>query len=434
MIDGDTIKTAFSEVAPMPGHPLLIKGDLDPDVSHEGEATPVPKRLLVVASHVVQYTSPVFRQLAQDPRMNLSVCYCSMQGVESGMDPGFGVNVSWDMPLLDGYSWSNVQNRSLRPGLGHFFGLFNPGLWNVIRKGSFDAILVSGYFYASAWIAIVAAKWFGVPVMFITDSHSLTSWGAQSKWQVRIKRVLVRWIFSLGKVHLALSSGGVEYLKSLGFCSVVLTPYVVDNDWWAEQAAKIDRHAVRSAWLVPEYGSVVLFCAKLQPWKGPLDLLEAFARANVRDSFLVFAGDGPLRSTLERKASELKIADRVQFLGFINQSQLPPIYRAADLLVLPSHYEPFGLVVNEAMLSGCPVAVSDRVGAKFDLVRPGENGYIFPVGDVDALAAILQEILRDPEKRARMGDAARQRMETWSPRDYVDGIVKSLELAVRGDL
>ena len=140
----------------------------------------------------------------------------------------------------------------------------------------------------------------------------------------------------------------------------------------------------------------MLFCAKLQPWKGPLDVLEAFARANVPNSYLVFAGDGPLRTSIEQRACELGVSERVRILGFVNQSQLPSVYCAADLLVLPSLYEPFGFVVNEAMLCGCPAAVSDRVGAKYDLVRQGETGYVFPAGDVDALAAILRDVLSDP--------------------------------------
>jgi glycosyltransferase involved in cell wall biosynthesis len=115
----------------------------------------------------------------------------------------------------------------------------------------------------------------------------------------------------------------------------------------------------------------------------------------------------------------------------VNQSQLPAVYRAADLLVLPSHYEPFGLVINEAMVCGCPVVVSDRVGAKFDLVRPGENGYVYPAGDVEQLAAVLREILTDREKRARMGAAARQRMESWSPREYVESMVRAVQLAAK---
>jgi glycosyltransferase involved in cell wall biosynthesis len=390
----------------------------------------IRRRLLIVASHVVQYSSPVFRALAQDPRMELMVSYCSMQGAETGLDPGFGIKVSWDTPLLDGYPWISVRNHALRPGLGNFFGLINPGLWKLIRDGHFDAVLVSGYFYASAWISIAAAKWYGVPLLFITDSHSLHSWASQSKWKLRIKKVLVTKIFSLGNALLALSSGGVEHLKRLGFSSnrIVLAPYVVDNAWWSEEAARVDRNAVRSSWRISANGTVVLFCAKLQRWKAPMDVLRAFAMANIPNAYLVFAGEGPERSNLEDEVTELGLGDRVRFLGFLNQSQLPSTYCAADLLVLPSLYEPFGLVVNEAMLCGLPVVVSDHVGARFDLVHPNESGYIFPVGDVKALAGILKQVLPDVAKRARMGSAARQQMREWSPKEFVESIVHIVNL------
>jgi glycosyltransferase involved in cell wall biosynthesis len=394
------------------------------------------RRLLVINSHVIQYSSPNFRQLVIDSRIDPLVAYCSMQGAESGVDPEFGVHVSWDRPLLDGYPWTSVPNRAWRPGLGRFFGMWNPGLWTLIRDGHFDAVLLTGYFYASAWIAIAAAKRYGTPILFVTDSHSLRSWRAQSTGKLRFKKWLVRRIFSLARAILVSSSGGVEYLKSLGFTSdrIFLVPSAVDNDWWTERAAKVDRNAARAAWKIPADGTVALFCAKLQLWKGPMDLLEAFARANVPNSYLVFAGDGPERSILERRAAQLGLADRVRFLGFLNQSQLPSAYRAADLFVLPSLFEPFGLVVNEAMLCGLPVAVSDRVGARFDLVRPEENGYVFPAGDVEALAAILNELLLDATKRARLGAAARQRMESWSPREYADSVVRAVYFVEKGSI
>jgi len=386
-------------------------------------------RILILASHVIQYSSPLFRRIAQDPRIDLKIAYCTMQGATPSIDPEFGVEVVWDTSVLDGYPWVHLPNRSPVPGIGRFFGLINPGIWGLIRESRFDAAILPGYFYFTAWIAIAAAKWSGTPILFVTDSHSLRSWNAQSPWKLRFKKWMVRRIFSLGRAILVSSSGGVEYLKSLGFSSdrIFLVPTAVDNDWWTEQASKVDRNAVRATWKIPMDATVALFCAKLQRWKGPQDLLEAFARADVPNSYLVFAGDGPERSNLESKATELGLADRVRFLGFVNQSQLPAAYSAADLFVLPSLFEPFGLVVNEAMLCGLPVAVSDRVGAKFDLVLPEENGYVFPAGDVQALAGILRQILPDPEKRARMGEAARRRMQTWSPRVYADSMVRAVQ-------
>src|SRR4029077_14580741 len=162
-----------------------------------------------------------------------------------------------------------------------------------------------------------------------------------------------------------------------------------------------------------------------------MDLVEAFALANVPESYLLFAGDGPLRKDIEYRAQALGISERVRFLGFMNQSELPAVYRSSDLLVLPSLYEPFGLVVNEVMVCGCPVAVSDRVGAKYDLVRHSVNGFVFPATNVEALAAVLREFFSDSRMRDRMSVAARQRMETWSPREYVNGLVEAVELAAR---
>src|SRR5262249_28618297 len=149
----------------------------------------------------------------------------------------------------------------------------------------------------------------------------------------------------------------------------------------------------------------------------PADLLCAFAQSNVPKSFLVFAGDGALRSSLEAEATSLGIAAKVKFLGFQNQSQLPEVYCGADLMVLPSDYEPFGVVVNEAMLCGCPVAVSDRVGAGYDLVEPGKTGFVFPAGDTAALGTVLRDNLGDRDNLRRMGAAARMRMQSWSYRE-----------------
>jgi len=172
-----------------------------------------------------------------------------------------------------------------------------------------------------------------------------------------------------------------------------------------------------------------LFCAKLQPWKLPLDLLQAFAQANVPDSILVFAGEGPLRESLQSESSRLGCSQRVRFLGFVNPSQLPACYTAADLLVLPSEYEPFGLVVNEAMLCDCMAAASDQVGAARDLIQPVDPSYIYPCRDVPALASLLRRSLSDPQ-RLKTIRAAAQGMKTWSPQEYVGATVEAVARAI----
>jgi glycosyltransferase involved in cell wall biosynthesis len=390
-------------------------------------------RVLLVCSHPVQYAAPVFRQMSQDPRLEILVAYCSLQGAEPGVDPGFGVEVVWDIPLLEGYPWVLVPNKSPRPGIEKFLGLVNPGLWKLVRTGGFDAVVsYTGYAYASFWITTAAAKVSGTPLLFGTDATTLLPRDGK-RWKLWVKRFLLPAVFRLADTAIAPSTATKEMIHKLGIPEdqVVLTPFTVDNDWWTKHAARVDRDCVRGEWGVPPDAPVVLFCGKLQPWKRPQDVLRAFAKLEVSGAHLVFAGEGPMRGPLESEARDLGVMERVRFLGFINQSQLPGVYRAADLFILASEYEPFGVVVNEAMLCGCPVVVSDCVGARYDLVRHGETGFVYPCGDVDALSKILDDVLTNSRRLQRIREAARARMETWSPRETVQATLIAVENAVR---
>jgi glycosyltransferase involved in cell wall biosynthesis len=387
--------------------------------------------VLLVCTHPVQYFAPILQRMTEHPKLDIQVAYCSLQGAQAGMDQEFGIDVAWDVPLLEGYPWVKVPNRSWRAGLGRFWGMFNPGLWNLVRKGTYDAvILLTGYRYASFWIALAAAKFSGKPVLFGTDASELRARDGR-RWKSLVKQRLWPALFCQADVVIVPSTRGVELMKSLGLPAdrIVLTPYVVDNEWWSERAATVDRAAARRKWGVPENAPLVLFCAKLQSWKRPLDLLHAFAASGVPGAHLIFAGEGPLREQLNAEARSLGLNGQVHFVGFANQTELPEIYRSSDLMVLPSEYEPFGVVVNEAMLCGCPVIVSDRVGAGDDLVSTGQNGFIFSFGDVNSLAAILREALMAPHRLRALGDAARRRMYSWAPSDNINAVVRAVAMA-----
>ena len=271
-----------------------------------------------------------------------------------------------------------------------------------------------------------------IPVILCTDAHSLESRRATSKAAIAVKKRIVARIFRMAAAVITSSSKAGLFLQSLGIPSerIFMGRSVVDNTWWTDRAAQVDRAAWRRELNLPGEAPVVLYCAKLQPWKRPGDLLEAFSRANVLGSYLIYAGDGPLRPMLEQRSRDLGVANRVRFLGFVNQMGLPGAYVASDLLVLPSDYEPFGLVVNEAMLCGRPVVVSDRVGARYDLILEGETGRVFPCGDVEALAKILQSLLSDRSQLDRMGAAARERMQAWTPEQNVATFVRAVEAVV----
>src|SRR5260370_2996132 len=210
---------------------------------------------------------------------------------------------------------------------------------------------------------------------------------------------------------------------------VSLTGDCVDNDWWMAQSKQVDRAAVRASWGVSPNDAVIVFSAKLQQWKRPLDLLHAFAKANLPSAFLLYAGTGPLRPQLKSEAASLGVASRVRFLGFVNQSPLPAVYASADLLVLPSEFEPFGLVVNEAMCCGCAAAASDRCGATRDLVAPVCPEFAFRCGDVDALAELIKKAFADPARLKELGRAALAYVQTWSPERNIAVMFEAIQMA-----
>jgi glycosyltransferase involved in cell wall biosynthesis len=373
-----------------------------------------PIRVLLVASHPIQYFAPLFHRYAADPALDVTVAYCSMESVEGGLDPEFGTRVAWDVPLLDGYRWIAVPNRSPRPALASFRGQMNPGLWRMVRDGAYDAVVVFGYRTSSAWIAISAARSLNIPYAIVTDAQTLAGRPARS-WGGPLKRAIVPRIYRAADGVLSMSTPSTRFIASLGVPAerIHLLPYVVDNDFFAERAAAVDREEVRVRLGVPSGALLAIYCGKLVPWKRVGDLVAALAQAP--EVHLACVGEGSLRSGLQKEAKRLGVGDRLHFTGFANQTELPALYAAADVLCLVSDYEPFGLVVNEAFATGLPAVVSSSCGCVGDLVIDGETGFVVDPGAVPAIAERLRRLAANPGLRRRLGAAARERMAAWGP-------------------
>ena len=213
----------------------------------------------------------------------------------------------------------------------------------------------------------------------------------------------------------------VQRFRSAG--NVFEAPQAVDPAVFARPVSDAERAAARERMGAAPGAFVALFAGRLVPEKGIETLLRAWRQASLRpDSALVFAGAGPLSPN----------GPNVRVLGRIERNDLPPLYSAADVLVLPSiatatFREPWGLVSNEAMHQGTPVIASDAVGAAAGgLVRDGRTGMVFPAGDADALAARLSALAAAPELRERLGAQARTAVAEYTPERWADGMSAAL--------
>lgn len=387
-----------------------------------------PMRIGIVASHPVQYHAAFYRELAQRSNIEIEVMYCCRWGHDTYRDPGFGVEFAWDLPLLEGYPSAFLRNLSLRAGPGRFLGCINTGVLTPILRRRFDALLLTNWATASVWLAWSAAQVAGTPVLLRAEGNSVP---AAAGVGGRARRSAVRLFLNGVSAFLAIGTCNWRYWDAYGVPRdlVFHSPYAVENGRFS-CLQSCGKTALRSRLGLDPLRPVILFSGKLIGKKRPDDLLAAYRRiAATQPCSLVFVGDGALRNELEAACKQGDVGD-VRFLGFKNQTEIPPIYAMADVLVLPSSFEPWGLVVNEAMASGLAVVASDRVGAAADLVRHGVNGFTYPAGDVGALADLLLQLVRSPGMMASMGKASRDIIGPWSMEAAADGVVEALQWTV----
>lgn len=354
-------------------------------------------KLGVLASHPIQYQAPLFSELAK--RCDLFVYYAQRQTADAQAAAGFGVGFEWDVDLLSGYTHKFLSNVSSKPDTGAFFGCDTPGIAAEIRSGGFDAFLVMGWHLKCFWQAVRACHRQRVPVMVRGDSQLATP---RSLLKRAVKAMLYPWIIRQFDACLFVGQRNRQYLEHYGAekSRLFYSPHCVDTEMFAVAASKVDRNAVRAGWKLGPEDQAVLFAGKLVAGKRPSDLVLAAERLRTqgRSVALVWAGDGPERQALQALGQSRHVP--MTFLGFRNQSQLPSVYRSADVLALTSSSETWGLVVNEAMACGTPCVVSDACGCAPDMVGTNSSGELFRMGDVASLAKALDTVLTAPPSRA----------------------------------
>lgn len=164
------------------------------------------------------------------------------------------------------------------------------------------------------------------------------------------------------------------------------------------------------------------FVGALSEWKDPGILLSALGSLERLEWTLTLVGDGPLRGTLEEQSRRLSMDERVTFKGHLPPKDVARILGASDLLVLPSRYDGWGAVVNEALMVGTPVVVSRAAGAA-ELIASDLQGGVFATGDAQGLQALLAEQIRNPPTSSRRAD-----LIEWSRRTISADVVAALML------
>ena len=392
------------------------------------EGTIKRHRVAFINTHPIQYFAPLYADLNRAEDLSVTALYLSDYSVRGANDRGFGLDVKWDVDLLAGYQARFVRGAERRGEPTRFFSAVAPRLWQEMRHGAFDALVVHGHTPAAMVVAAVAAKAARIPIFLRCETHLGLR---RSAFKNVLRRLLIgtyyRWLDGV----LAIGSANRQFYRAIGVPDRLIfdMPYAVDNQRFmtGAQLTNGERKALRAEFGVDDDRPIVLFAAKFQRRKRPDDLLRAAAALN-REGIvfhLALVGSGEMERELHGLARRLGLAN-VHFAGFVNQAALPRVYAACDVFVLPSENETWGLAVNEAMCAGLPIVASSEVGCVPDLVHDGCNGRTFAAGDVGGLTGALQPLLADPQLRRRMGEAGRDIISRWGYAECQAGLRAAL--------
>jgi glycosyltransferase involved in cell wall biosynthesis len=317
------------------------------------------------------------------------------------------------------------------PSIGRFAGLDTPEISDVIRRGRYDAIVVNGWHYKSAWQAIRAAWLAHVPVLVRSDSNLRTPRHPLTRLA---KAAPYRWFIPRLDGCLAVGRWSSDYFRHYGARAdrVFIVPHTVSPLFEHDSASLEGRRAdLRAQWGLSASDDVFLFVGKFVAVKRPMDFVRAIQVAAARRAGIagLMVGDGPIRAECERVVRDERVP--VRFAGFLNQRAIAQAYVAADALVVPSTSETWGLVVNEAMSCGRAVLVSEGVACAPDLVDPGTTGFVFPVGDVDALGRQMVACASGGRSLAALGANAKARIACHAIPTAVDGLRDALSRVTR---
>jgi glycosyltransferase involved in cell wall biosynthesis len=359
-------------------------------------------RLALVTEIAAPYRFSVFNELDEFLGGGLHVFFTSAKG-RRDWDVPFD-QARFDYSVLGGVSFA-VPYRGDRQPI-----YLAPPLLPRLRRGKFDAVLVGGWSHLEAAWSLSWARTARRPMVMWSETPllgQLPRRPLRSAW----KRTMIGAASSFAVPGPAAGS----YLEAHGADPrrIFVAPNAVDVSFWGDGTRE------------PRMGQpILLYVGRLVASKGVDRALEAYAASALASTWrFVIAGDGP-----ERAALEVAAPPGVEFVGAQDRDGLRTLYRSASMLVFPSRYDPWGLVLNEAASAGLAAVATDAAGATRDLLRDGENGLVVQPS-VAALRAAFDRLGEDPDLAQRLGDAAGAVARTNTPRACAEGLATAVRAA-----
>jgi 1,2-diacylglycerol 3-alpha-glucosyltransferase len=376
----------------------------------------VRRRLVILTEIISPYRIPLFNALARHAEVDLHVIFLAETDPELRQWQIHKEEIEFSYQILP--SW--------RRRFGRYNALLNRGVGGALAKAAPDVILCGGYNYAASWQALFWARIHKTPFVLWSESNVQD----QRRGHVLVEFLKAEFLEQCSGFVVP-GRSALEYLRvhKVNEDAIFAAPNAVDNDLFATAAAAARQDAthLRREFALP--ARYFLFVGRLVREKGVFELLSAYAKLDesVRQQIgLVLVGDGAFRPQLELEAASIS-AGVIRFAGFAQREHLAIYYALAEMMILPTYTDTWGLVVNEAMACGLPVIVSQVAGCAPDLVRENWNGLLVEPRDVSSLTSAMRRLADQPDLRATMGANSMQLISRYSPTEWSAGVARMVQ-------
>ena len=363
-------------------------------------------------SHPIQYQTPLIRKLNKISKFNLNVFYFSDYSLKKYFDKGMNKFIKWDLSLAGKYKYNVIDNNN-QNYISFFFSFYK-----LIKNKKFDYFLIHGYENPKYLISIFILKLLNIKILMRNESNNF-NFESSLKKKIFTRSFYFFLNFFIYKfLYIGLKNKEFYLENNINNSKLIFCPYTVDNTFFNLRSEKKSPK---------KRETIILYAAKLIPKKNPELLIKAFInilKKNKNNIKLLMVGDGILKKDLEKKY--LKYKEHIFYLGFQNQKELRNQYKKADIFVLPSSKEPWGLVVNEAMCFKLPIIASDKVCSSYDLIKDDYNGYTFKTNSVKDLQKYLTRLIFNKKKREKMGANSKKIINNWNIDKTIDGIKSAI--------
>jgi 1,2-diacylglycerol 3-alpha-glucosyltransferase len=378
------------------------------------------RRVVIITEIIAPYRIPVFNALARQSHIELHVIFLSRTDASLRQWKVYEDEIQFSYEVLP--SW--------RKRLGKYNLLLNQGLIPALRTKNPDVIICGGYNYLASWQAMRWANRSRVQFLLWSESTAHDHRG-----QRMLVESLKKTFFRNCDAFVVPGKSALDYLETMGIPArdIFIARNAVDIHLFSEMGQKVRAQAERTRTQLALPARYFLFVGRLVREKGVLNLLSAYSQLpqDLREQIgLVFAGDGPLRAELESLARDI-YPGTIHFTGFVDRNDLALYYSLAECLVHPTHTDPWGLVVNEAMACSLPIICTKVAGCAAELVR--SNGRVIDPGNDVQLCQAMFEIASDPVLRDGMSAESEAMIREYSPEAWASGMLEAAHAVERHD-